>query len=288
MAGMKRYAKWLAAGALVASAFAVPVRSAALVGSVEFVIQVTPSGGLQEPVRGFPVFLLSESFDDIEKEADAAFPKENQNDFIDSLDVSKELKAWMKKNQWITLSGQDFVKKVTPDDVMDIPEFYKAYMARNSGDQSANFPVPKFRESEKQKDPAKFQKDEDAYKVAIRHYLEQIPESINGIDLELQDVDPSRKWHDIEAKREPQVQRLITQLAQGKYLIARTETNLQGQGFFPNISPGTYFLSSLSVSATVGDAHSRWDFPLTVQPGQVAYTVLSNVNAVADTAHVSP
>lgn len=274
----------------VALIAAITSRADAQNGSVEFVIQVTPAGGLQEPVRGFPVFLLNKSFTDIQTEADATFPRQNLNDFIDSLDVSKELKDWMKKNQWITLSGQDFTKKLNADSIMGIPEFYKAYMDRNAGDQSGGFPVQKFKESEKQKDPEKYAKDEQKYQDAVRHYIQQIPESINGIDSNqnLLDIDPSRKWRDIEAKRAVQVQRRVTDLAEGKYLVARTETNLQGQGFFPNISPGTYFLSTLDVPATVGDVRSRWDFPLTVQPGQVAYAVLSNVNAVQDAAHASP
>lgn len=289
MTRMKPLSRWL----IIACALVALPLSALCAGpqnsSVEFVIQVTPSGGLQEPVRGFPVFLLSKSFEEIQAEADAAFPKENLNDFINGLDVSKELKAWMIKTQWITFSGQDFIKKLTPDAVMNIPEFYKAYMDRNAGDQSAGFPEAKFKESEKEKDPAKYDKDEQKYKDAIHHYIEQVPESINGIDLNLQDIDPSRKWNEMEAKRTPQVQRRVTELAEGKYLVARTETNLQGQGFFPNVSPGTYYLSTLNVPATVGDVRSRWDFPLTVQPGQVAYTVLSNVNAVQDSpAQSSP
>lgn len=287
--------KWFSRSVVIACALFALAASAPRVhaqnSSVEFVIQVTPSGGLQEPVRGFPVFLLSKSYEDIQAEADAAFPKENLNDFINGLDASKELKAWLIKNQWITFSGQDFIKKLTPDAIMDIPEFYKAYMDRNAGDQSSGFPMQKFKESEKEKDPAKYEKDEQAYKSAVRHYIEQVPESINGIDLNLQDIDPSRKWHEIEGKRAPQVQRRVIELAEGRYLVARTETNLQGQGFFPNVSPGTYYLSTLDVPATVGDVRSRWDLPLTVRPGQVAYAVLSNVNAVQDataTAHSSP
>jgi hypothetical protein len=288
---MKRY---FIAGTLVASAciailaaIFVP-RAAAQGGSVEFVIQVTPTEGVQEPVRGFPVFLLQKSFEDIQKEADSSFPQESLDDFINSLDVSKELKDWMIKKQWITFSGQDFIKKISPDDVMNIPEFFKAYMDRNGGDQNGGFPVAKFNDTEKTKDPAKYAKDQARYQDAIRHYVQQIPESINGIDMSLQDIDPSRKWHEMEAKRAPQVQRRVEDLAQGKYLVARTETNLQGQGFFPNVNPGTYFLSTLDVPATVGDARPRWDFPLTVQPGQVSYAVLSNVNAVQDAAHASP
>ncbi|HTZ75176.1 MAG TPA: hypothetical protein VMB47_14730 [Candidatus Aquilonibacter sp.] len=286
---MKRILPWALATCacgLLAASMSSP--ATAQTSSIEFVIQVTPTGGLPEPVRGFPVFLLSKSFEDIQKEADAAYPKESMNDFIDTLDVSKELKDWMKKSQWITFSGVDFIKKLTPDDVMDIPEFYKAYMDRNAGDQSSGFPIAKFKDSDKDKDPAKYQKEEDKYKEAVRRYVEQVPESINGIDMNLQDIDPSRKWNDLEAKRVPEVQRRITDLAQGKYLVARTETNLQGQGFFPNVPPGTYYLSTLDVPATVGDARPWWDVPLTVTPGQVSYAVLSNVNAVQEAANASP
>lgn len=286
---MKRLATLAALACLcVAINAAAAPHAIAQSGSIEFVIHVSPTGGVEEPVRGFPVFLLNRSFGDIQKEADAAYPKENLDDFINGLDASKELKDWMKKNQWITFSGVDFIKKVKPDDVMDVPEFYKAYMDRNAGDQASGFPMPKFKESDKQKDPAKYDKEKAKYKDDIRHYIEQVPESINGIDMNLQDLDPSRKWNVIEAKRTPEVQRRVMDLAEGKYLVARTETNLQGQGFFPNVPPGTYFLSTLNIPATVGDTRPCWDVPLSVQPGQIAYTVLSNVNAVQDTAHVSP
>src|SRR6185437_154319 len=77
-------------------------------GSVDFVARATPSGGLEEPVRGFPFFLLTKSFEEINREADASLPKPDINAFIDKLEVSKELKAWMKKNHWIQLSGEDF------------------------------------------------------------------------------------------------------------------------------------------------------------------------------------
>ena len=289
MTRMKKFATWLAvAGACVAVSGAAAVHAAAQTGSVQFAIHVSPTGGLEEPVRGFPVFLLSKSYEEIQKEGEAAYPKENLDDFIDSLDCSKELKDWMKKNKWITFSGVDFIKKLKPEDVMNVPEFHKAYMDRNAGDRASGFPVSTVKESDKQKNPKKYEKEKSKYDDAVRRYIEQVPESVNGIDMNLQDVDPSRKWHALEAKRNPEVQRRILDLAEGKYLVARTETNLQGQGFFPNVPPGTYYLSTLNVPASVGDVRPRWDVPLTVQPGQVAYAVLSNVNAVQDAAHVTP
>ena len=285
---MKRPSLYHAALFFCAALIVFAPSAAAQKGSVEFVVRVTPSGGLEEPVRGFPVFLLTESYEDIQKEADTAFPKESLDDFIEGLAVSKELKKWMKTNKWITFSGQEFISKLKAEDIMNVPEFYQAYLTRNSGDQSAGFPEAKFKESEKTKDPAKYQKDIDHYRDSVKHYIQDVPESVNGIDLNLADIDPSRKWREVEAKRTPLVRRRLIELAQGKYFVARTETNLQGQGFFPNVPPGAYWVSTLDVAANVGDERPRWDVPVNVQAGKVAYAVLANVNAVQESAHDLP
>ena len=249
-------------------------------GSVEFVAQVTPTGGLEEPVRGFPFYLLRKSFEQIAKEVDDAYPKPDMNVFIEKLDVSPELKKWMKKNQWVTLSGEGFIHKVHTDDVMDVPEFYKAYLERNSDTKDVGFPQPKYKPTDQKKDPAKYEKLLQEYKEAVRHYADANPESIDGIDLDLESLDPSPKWRDIEGKRAPEIHRRVIELAQSTYLVARTETNLQGQGFLRGIAPGDYWISSLDVTANIGDVRPRWDTPVTVRPGDTSYVSLSNVNAV--------
>ncbi len=95
-----------------------------------------PLEGLDEPVRGFPFFLLSKSFEEITREAEAAYPKPDMDAYIDKLEVSKELKAWMKKNHMMQLSGEDFIHKLKPADIMGVPEFFEAYLDRNSGDRN--------------------------------------------------------------------------------------------------------------------------------------------------------
>jgi hypothetical protein len=60
-------------------------------GSVEFAAGAAPTGGVEEPVRGFPFFLLSKSFEEINKEADADVPKPDMDAFIDKLEVSNDL-----------------------------------------------------------------------------------------------------------------------------------------------------------------------------------------------------
>jgi hypothetical protein len=270
---------WVVFGLFLFTAAAMP-GATAQTGSVEFVARATPSGGLEEPVRGFPFYVLTKSFEDISAEADAGYPKPDMNAYIDKLEVSDELKAWMKKNQWVMLSGEDFIHKLHTADVMNVPEFYKAYLERNAETDTFDFPKPKYKPTDKVKDPAKFEKLSAEYKEAVRRYMEQKPESIDGIDLSLEQNDPSRGWNDLKAKRPPQIEHKALELAQSKYLVARTETNLQGQGFLRGVPSGKYWISTLDVAASVGDARPRWDVPLNVRPGDTTYVILSNVNAV--------
>ena len=253
-------------------------------GSIEFIARLTPSGGVEEPVRGFPFFLLSKSFQDINKEVQETYPKPDKDAFVEQLEVSKELKAWMKKKQWVQLSGEDFIHKLKPDDIMAVPEFYDAYIQRNSGDQTVNFPKPKYKPGDRIKDPAKYERLKAEYTEAVRHYIEQAPESIDGIDLELAGIDPNAKWSALDAKRAPEIHRRVLELAQSKYLVARAQTNLDGEGSLRGIPPGNYWLSTLDVAANVGDARSRWDVSLSVRAGEPAHVALSNVNALASSS----
>jgi hypothetical protein len=249
-------------------------------GSLEFAAVATPSGGLDEPIRGFPFYLLTKSFADINKEVDATVPKPDMDAFIDKLEVSPEMKQWMKKNHWVKLSGGDLIHKLHVDDIMNVPEFNKAYMERNAGDQSVDFPKPKMKPLEKTKDPARFAELTKEYTDAIRHYIEQNPQSIDGIDLGLTSIDPSAKWEDLQARRAPEIHREVLTLAQSKYLVARMVSDLQGQGSARAIPPGTYWLSTLDVAADVGDARPRWDLPVSIRSGGTTRIALTNSNAV--------
>ncbi len=284
MSGMKKRiwgTAWLSAF-LLAGIMATVSVAAAQDASIEFVAHATPSGGLEEPVRGFPFFLLSKSFVEIEKEAAAAYPKPDMDAFIAKLDVSPELKAWMKKNSWVDISGDDFTHKLKPDDILGIPEFKTAYMDRNAGDQSADFPKPKYKVSDETKNPAKFKKLSDDYIETIRHYIEEHPQSTDGLGLNLSDIDPGPKWDSLLGARVTSIHRHTLDLAQANYLVARAETNLQGQGFLRGLAPGTYWLSTLDEPAVVGNARPRWDFPVTLRAGETKYIALSNSNSVRD------
>lgn len=282
MAGMKRALSFFVC--LCAGIFCVGNLAMAQDGAIQLVVNGTPSGGLQEPVRGFPLFLLSKSFEQIQADAAASDPKPDMNAFIAKLDVSPELKAWMKKNKCVSLTGENFLHKLTPTDVLDVPEFRRAYMERNAGDQSIDFPKPKYKASDEQKNPAKFKKESDEYRQTLLHYIAIYPQTLDGLDLSLTDVDPGPRWSILLAQRIPQIHRRALDLAQSKYLVARAQTDLQGQAALRNVRPGQYWISTLNVAAEVGDVHLEWDVPVTVVPGQTASIALSNANCVQASA----
>jgi len=266
--------------ALLALACGLAPRAVAQTGAIDFTMRATPASGVDEPVRGFPVYLLSKSYEQITKEADASFPAPDMNAFIDKLSVSKEMKTWMKKNHWVQLSGDDFLKKVKPADIVTVPEFYSAYLQRSGGSMMPDFPKAKYKPVDKRKDPAKYEKLLEEYHQALEHYIEQNPNSKSGMDLDLIDLDPGSKWQALSAERVPQVRRRTMELAQSRYFVARTETNLHGEGFIQGIPPGTYWLSTLDLHAEVGDVRPQWDVAAVVRAGQTTRVALSNVNAV--------
>lgn len=255
-------------------------RAEAQTASIEFVAHATPSGGLEEPVRGFPFYLLSKSFAEIQKEATAAYPKPDLNSFIEKRDVSPELRAWMKKNAWVTLSGDDFTHKLRADDILGVPEFKDAYIERNVSERAQGFPKLNVKPADQRKDPAKFAKLTQEYLDAIHQYIEHHPESVEQIDISLASIDPSPQWSTLEGTRTTSIHQRTLELAQGNYLVARAETNLLGQGSMRGLAPGTYWLSTLDVPATVGDARPRWDIPVVVGASETKYVTLSNSNAV--------
>lgn len=280
MNGMKRLATLAFFALLALIAIAPCVLAQTSTGTVEFVARITPASGVEEPVRGMPFYLLSRSFQDIGREAAANYPKPDMDAFIDKLGVSKELKAWMKKNHTVTLSGEDLINRLKVPDVMDIPEFYDAYMRRNAGDEAFNFPKPKFKVTDKTKDPAKYEKLSKEYNEAVRKFMTDNPQSMDGMDLNLVKVDPSQKWEELSKKRTPEIQRQTLDVAQSRYLVARAQTDLEGQGLLRGIQPGTYWLTTLAVTASVGDARLQWDVPVAVRAGATASVALTNSNAI--------
>jgi hypothetical protein len=265
---------------LVAGVLGKAPHAAAQTGTVQFVARVTPSGGEDEPVRTLPFYLLSKSYADIQKEAEAASPAPSLDKFIDSLEVSKELKAWMKTNHRVSLAGEDFTKMLKADDIMNVPEFFSAYTERMVGDRTAGFPTPKYKLEDRAKDPAKYDRLVTQYHDAIRAFVIADPDSKDSLDLSLEEVNPGHKWDMLKAKSLSDLARETADLARGKYLVARADTDMQGQGALRGIPAGNYWLGTLNIEAVAGDARERWDVPVTVRPGQPSYVTLTNINAV--------
>jgi len=257
-----------------------PARIAAQsTGRVDFVAFVSPTGGQPEPVRQLTFYLLRKSVEDIRKEVLQQAPALDLDKFVDGLDLSPELKAWMKKHHSVQLSGGEFVKSLTPDDIVDIPEFIKAYMLHNEAYRGAGFPEPKFTEKEKVSNPKKYQAEKDQYKAAVRKYIAGALSTAEGMDLELVDVNPYPKWQAIEHKERQSLETRVFGVAEQRYLVARTTTNLDGHGSFSSVPPGNYWIGMFGAEAISGDVRLHWDFPVTVRQGETANVELSNLNA---------
>ena len=249
-------------------------------GSVEFTAQVAPAEGRPEPVRQLTFYLLRKDLEDIRQEALQLEPPPDLDKFVDSLAVSPKLKDWMKKNRTVHLGGTNLAKSLSADEVVDIPEFYNAYMLRNSGYEGTGFPKPKFKLKDEISNPEKFIEVKAEYKEAVRKYIATAPESVQGIETELIPVDPSVKWEQITDEQRGQLEKHTLDLAQNRYLAAQTDTNLDGRGRFTGLAPGNYWINMLGVQAISGDVHLRWDFPVTVRAGESTHVELSNLNAV--------
>ncbi len=258
-------------------------------GRIEFTARVAPTGGRPEPVRQLTFYLLSKSMDAIRTEALQQEPAPDLDKFVDALSVSPELKAWMKKHRSVNLSGADFTKSLTPDDIVDVPEFYDAYMKRNLGFKGVGFPKSKFKEKERESNPEKYKAEKDEYMAAIRKFIGAVPESVQGIDIDLADKNPSATWEHLRDGHKQRLETRITELAQQRYLAGQTDTDLDGRGSFAGIAPGTYWISMISIQAISGDVRLRWDLPVAVRPGETMRVELSNLNAAksSDTAQNS-
>ena len=248
-------------------------------GGVEFVAHVTPTDGRPEPVRQFTFYVLRKSLSDISQEAAQLEPAADLDKFVDSLKVSPKMKAWMKKNHTVQLSGADFVKSLTPEDIVDIPEFFAAYMSRNSGFEGIGFPKAKFKEKDRIADPEKYKQQTDEYNEAIRKFIAALPDSVQGIEADLSDINPQAKWNQILADRTRRLEKRTLDLAQSNYLVAQTDTDLDGHGYVSGLGPGDYWLGTLGTVAIAGDARLRWDLHVHLRAGEVARVELSNLNA---------
>jgi len=249
-------------------------------GAIELSAHVTPTGAEAEPVRQFPFYVLTKSYAEVVKEVEGRDALPTREKFIDDLTCSPELKTWLKAHDQIDLTSPDLDKALTVDDIMKVPEFFAAYERSNSGGVTKGFPLPKYREADKDSHPEKYQKEREEFLATTRKFIETHPGSVQGIELELMGVNPKVAWDRLHSTHLAKIRELAPDTAQVKYLVGKAKTDLYGHATVTGLAPGTYWVSTLGMEASSGDRHMAWDVAVTVRPGQATHVELSNLNAV--------
>jgi hypothetical protein len=257
-------------------------------GALDITARITPTAARPEPVRQFTFYILTKSYQDIAKEVEAGDVIPSRDEYIDGLKVSKELKEWLKSHETLDLTIPELDKMLKADDIINTPEFLLAYQHSNSGGVTSGIPKPKYRDADKTDHPEKYEKDKQDYYTALKKFIEKNPATISGVELELDGVNPQRKWALLQSNHKKRIQKLAPELAQTKYLAAKLDTDLEGHGFTRNLAPGKYWISSLNLDANAGDSRMRWDVPVTIEAGQTFRIELTNLNATDTLAAAAP
>jgi hypothetical protein len=260
-------------------------QTGSLNGTLELTARITPTSARPEPVRQFTFYLLTKSYEEIAKEIEETDKLPTREQFINDLKVSKELKDWLKAHDVLDLATPGLDKEVTADDIVRTPEFLLAYQRSNSGGVTNGLPTPKYTEAEKTEKPERYEKQKQEYLAALKKFIAARPETLSGIELELDSVNPQNKWVRLQSDHTRRVLRLAPDVAQTKYLAAKADTDLDGRAVLSGLAAGNYWISTLNLDAAAGDTRLRWDVAITIKPGQTARIELTNLNATD--AHAS-
>ena len=248
-------------------------------GALEFSAQVTPTAAKAEPVRVFTFYLLTKSYEEIVKELSEHDGPPSRDKFIDDLKISPEMREWLHKHDAMDLMLPGVDKLFTPDDVLNVPEFLLAYQRSNSGGVTNGLPTPKYHEADKTQNPTRYEKQKQEYLSALKRFITSRPESMSGMELELEGVNPARQWAEAQGAQRRRLQQMAPAEAQTKYLATKVDTDLDGRAHVDGLPPGTYWISSLGVTAAAGDVRLRWDVPVEIAAGRTRRIELTNLNA---------
>jgi hypothetical protein len=249
-------------------------------GSLDISARITPTGARPEPVRQFTFYILTKSYSDIVKEVEEKDPIPPRDQFIEGLKVSAELRTWLKGHDVLDLSQPGLDKLLTPDDVLNVPEFMSAYQRSNSGGVTQGMPQPKYTQIDQTEHPEKYEKLKQDYLVALKKFVRQHPTTISGIEIELEGVNPQHKWATLQNDRRKRVARMAPEIAQVKFLAGKADTDLEGRASVSGLAPGDYWISSLNLDANSGDMRVRWDVPVKIERGKTVRLDLSNLNSI--------
>jgi hypothetical protein len=231
-------------------------------------------------VRQFTFYILTKSYTAIIKEVEEKDPPPARDGFIDSLTVSPELRAWLKGHDTLDLTSPELDKLLTPDDLIKVPEFLLAYQRSNGGGVTSGLPRPKYKEADRTEHPEKYEKLRQEYLNTLMKFIRAHPETVSGVELELEGVNPQKKWAALLSERRKKVQRTAPDLAQIKFLAAKADTDLEGHAAVSGLAPGDYWVSSLNLEAEAGDMRVHWDVPIRIEAGQTTLVELSNLNSI--------
>src|SRR5215470_13441054 len=148
-------------------------------GALDFTARVTPTAAKPEPVRDFTFYVLTKSYDEIVKEIDERDGPPVRDKFIDDLKISPELRAWLRKHDVMDLTLPGVDKLFTPDDVLHVPEFLLAYQRSNSGGVTSGIPVPKYSETNKTENHARYEKQHQEYLSSIKKFIAGHPKTMS-------------------------------------------------------------------------------------------------------------
>lgn len=254
-------------------------QSAGSAGSLEFAARITPTAARPEPVRQFTFYLLTKSYADIAKDVEADDKLPSREQFIGDLKISPELREWLKAHDLLDLTLPEMDKMLTPDDILRVPEFLLAYQRTNSGGVTQGIPKPRYRDADKKENPERYERQHQEYITSLKKFISTHPETVNGVELELNGVNPQTKWAKIQADHAKRISKQAPELAQTKYLAAKVDTDLDGRAALSGMAAGTYWISTLNLDVAAGDTHLRWDVAVAIQPGRTTRLELTNLNA---------
>src|SRR5260370_7091071 len=146
---MRKAAVWIIGIAVCVLSFASGARAQSETGGLELTARITPTAAPPEPVRQFTFYVITKHYSEIVKEIEENDPVPPRDQFIDGLKVSPELRTWLKGHDMLDLSEPDLDKLLTPDDILNIPEFLLAYQRSNSGGVTNGMPRAKYTHAHK-------------------------------------------------------------------------------------------------------------------------------------------
>src|SRR5260221_3343344 len=193
-------------------------------GTLEFTAKVTPTAAKAEPAREFTIYLLTKSYDQIVKELDERDGPPSREKFIDGLKLSPELREWLHKHDVMDITLPGFDKLLTPEDVLRVPEFLLAYQRSNSGGVTNGIPKPKYRDADKTENPERYKKQQEEYLAALKKFIQARPETVAGMELELDGVNPARKWAEAQNLHRRRVPQLAALATPAKNLAGKADT----------------------------------------------------------------